>query len=247
MMTGQDFTKEFNAAVVSEDWAGVKVLGEKAIAESVANSSMTYNLGLAYLKSGDSPMAVAVLVSTPPGLRDSQYARLLSDALQKSGSSESDFQLGALGMKGILVQAAHEIEYVDPYSWCAGSLAILIGAVLTRLWRQRNNNSSTVYGRTLSLMTNLVLMISCLTTLAALAAMALVYFYQSRWGAVIASEPAPIRVVAEEGGEVLKTVRSGKPILVLGDSTKPWVRVLEADGGSGWMNALDLRCIRGKQ
>ena len=246
-MTNQDFTKEFNAAVVSEDWAKVKVLGEKAIAEGFANSSMTYNLGLAYLKTGDAPMAVAVLVSTPPGLRDRQYATLLSDALQKSGSSESDFQLGALGMKGILVQAAHEIEYVDPYSWCAGSLAIFIGAVLTLLWRQRNKNSSTLYGRTLVLMTKLVLIISCVTTLATLASMGLIHFYQSRWGAVIATESAPIRMVAEESGEVLKTVKSGKPVLVLGDATKPWLRVLEADGGSGWMNALDLRCIRGKQ
>ena len=54
---------------------------------------------------------------------------------------------------------------------------------------------------------------------------------------------AAIRVIPGPEAEVTKNLKPGKPVLVLGDAYMPWIRVIESDGGSGWMNALDVRVI----
>ena len=240
-MLAKDFMPTFNAAVQAQDWPLVIVLGEAAVAENAASNPMIYNLGLAYLKTSKASMAVSVFLGVPQSERDAAVTSALNEALRLSGASESDFDLGAHGFTGVMTSAARGVDALDPYSWSVVSLGVLIICGCLSLVKIRKFNDAG-FKKILKVCGAL----SALIFAAGMSGVALNYFYQSHWGAIVADAPAPVRVSANVDSEALKTLKPGKPVLVLGDATMPWVRVIESDGASGWMNALDLRVLYAK-
>ena len=230
-----DFNATFNAAVKSEDWPLVTILGESAVAEKGATSEIIYNLGLAYLKTSKAPMAVSVFLSVPPEKQDQAFRTARDEALRVAGASKDDLDLGAHGGVSAVMHAARVIDRVDPYSWCVGALGLVLLCGVAMIFGKKNKKINSALKWTL--VSSLVL------TLISGAAIGVSYFYQSHWGAVVASDGAAIRVIPGPEAEVTKNLKPGKPVLVLGDAYMPWIRVIESDGGSGWMNALDVRVI----
>lgn len=75
------------------------------------------------------------------------------------------------------------------------------------------------------------------------AILGLQHFYTSHWGAVVADAPVQLRSSPDDNAESSKTLGSGKPVLVLGQTNGPWLKILDADGGDGWIRSLDVRVI----
>ena len=234
-MLPQDFNATFNAAVKAEDWPLVTILGESAVAEKGATPEIIYNLGLSYLKTSKAPMAVSVFLSVPAEKQDQALRAALDEALRVAGSSKDDLDLGAHGGLSALMSVARVIDRVDTYSWCVGALGIVLLCGVALSFGKKNKTLRSALRWTLGGALGL--------TLISGAAIGVSYFYQSHWGAVVAHGDAAIRVIPGPEAEVIKNLKPGKPILVLGDAHMPWVRVIESDGGSGWMNALDIRVI----
>lgn len=237
-MLPRDFTETFNAAVQSADWPLVIILGESAVAEQSASVAMVYNLGLAYLKTGHAPLAVSVFLSVPVNKQDPSFKFALAEGLRMSGASTDDLELGAHGFYGAMTTIARTISRVDPYSWCVSAFgfAIILGVTLVlgqKKLARPHARSAVVFCLIFSL---------CLTATAGVG-IGIEYFYQCHWGAIVSKDLASIRQTPSEDGESSKSLKPGKPVLVLGDVTTPWVRVIEADGGDGWMNAQDLRVV----
>jgi hypothetical protein len=238
-MLPQDFSETFNAAVTSQDWPLVIVLGESAIAEHGASQAMIYNLGLAYLKTSKAPLAISVFLSVPISKQDPNFRAALDEGLRMAGSSKDDFELGAHGFYGAMTAVARTMTAVDPYSWCVSflGLGILIG-LLMALGQKLI--------RTPVMCSILKFSLGLCVAITAIAGVGIgvEYFYQCHWGSVVSKDVASIRPVPSEKSEASKTLKPGKPVLVLGDVTTPWVHVIESDGGDGWMNAQDLRVVK---
>jgi Bacterial SH3 domain len=238
-MLTKDFSETFNAAVKTQDWPLIIVLGESAVAESSANKDILYNLGLAYLKTSKAPMAVSVFLSIPEHQQDAAIVSARDEAMRLAGSSNDDLDMSAHGFMGSLTHLANRIDALDPYTWTVASLgcSIVLGALFAFF---RPRLTSWRY----QLIPKIVFTASLMLTMVSLVGIGIDYFFQSHWGAVVSTSSAAVRAVPSEKSDVLKELKPGKPVLVLGDVTQPWVRVLDADGGSGWMNALELRVIR---
>lgn len=237
-MLPRDFSETFNAAVGTQDWGLVINLGESAVAENSASIDILYNLGLAYLKTNKAPMAVSVFLSVPASQQDVSFRAARDEALRLVGSSKNDLEIGAHGFTGVLTSVAQSVSGVDLYGWCVTSLGLSLatGALFLfgkRVVRRKFLNASLI----------VVCAGSLALTLVSATGLTISYFFQSHWGAIVATEAAPLRAVASEKAEPLKTLNPGKPVMVLGDAKTPWLRVLDADGDSGWMSALDLRVI----
>lgn len=238
-MLPRDFNETFNAAVKAEDWNLVSILGESAVAENAASRDILYNLGLAYLKTSKAPMAVSVFLSVPPLAQDDSFRAARDEALRMVGASKEDLEVGAHGFTGAMAGIAESLSSINLYGWAVSSLGVAVGCAMLLMLGQRWLVRSTS-----RLATKIALVISALLSTGTMAGLLIGYFYQSHWGAVIASEPAVVRPIPSDKSDPAKTLKPGHPVLVLGDATTPWVRVIDADGGSGWMNALDLRVIQ---
>lgn len=237
-MLPRDFSETFNAAVNSADWPLVVILGEAAIAEQSASVPMIYNLGLAYLKTGNAPLAVSVFLSVPLADQDQNFRGALDEGLRIAGASRDDLELGAHGFYGAMTAVARTLTIIDPYSWCVSSLGLSILIGMLFIFGQKKLARPMVRSAV-----NFSLILSLSMTALAGVGIGIEYFYQCHWGATISKDVASIRPNPNEDAMVSKTLKPGKPLLVLGDVTTPWVRVIESDGGDGWMNAQELRVV----
>ena len=237
-MLPRDFTETFNAAVTSADWPLVIILGESAVAEQSASVAMVYNLGLAYLKTGNAPLAVSVFLSVPANKQDASFRFAMAESLRMAGASADDLELGAHGFYGAMTNVARTISRVDPYSWCVSALCLAIILGITLVFGHKKMATPRVRS---AVVFSLIFSLS-LTAIAGVG-IGIEYFYQCHWGAIVSKDLASIRPTPSEDSETSKSLKPGNPVLVLGDVTTPWVRVIEADGGDGWMNARDLRVV----
>jgi hypothetical protein len=238
-MAANDFSETLNAALKSQDWPLVIVLGEGALADGKASDALRYNLGLAYLKTAKPAMATAVLVSVPEPRRDEGFKALIQESLRLSSASIDDFNTGAHGLTSTLCQMATGVHRYDALTWSVTTLGLTVVLVFTRMLAQKFTSSKNIIRST-----GVATLICGFATLTALGATALDYFYQSRWGVVVAEREAPIHGLPSENASVVKNLKSGKPVLVLGNPSSAWVHVIESDGASGWMGALDVRVVR---
>ncbi len=245
-MAGSDFNETFNAALKNQDWPLVTVLGEASLAEGRASDMLRYNLGLAYVKTHKPAMATAVLISVPEARRDEAFWSLLKESLRLSAASTDDFNTGAHGLTSSLSQWSAVVRTYDPLTWSVGGLALCLILIMTILLTKAPNHDLKRFniGRHLRPLARVSLIVTAGLTFLALVASGLEYFYQSRWGVVVAEHGAALHGLPSDEGPVVKNLKSGKPVLVLGNPSVAWVRVIESDGGAGWMAALDVRVIR---
>ena len=237
-MLPRDFNQTFNAAVELQDWSLVIILGESAVAENAASKDTLYNLGLAYLKTAKAPMAVSVFLSVPPQEQDASFMAARDEALRLVGSSKEDLEVGAHGFTGAMNGIAQSLSSANLYGWGVTSFGFVLALWVLILFGQK-----LLYNESSKMFVRLALLVSLLLAAGSGLAIGVSYFYQSHWGAIVSTERAAVRPVPSDSSDPLKTLNPGKPVLVLGNVKTPWVRVIDADGGSGWMNALDLRVI----
>lgn len=234
-MLPRDFTETLNAAIQSKDWPLVIVLAESAVAEKEASPQVLYNLGLAYLKSGNFAMANSVLVSIPEGNRDADVNLALDEALRLSGSSRDDLEIGNPGIEGVGIRLAQQLSPVDLTTWCVFALgATFVLAAILFAFRKSAKLLRVLIGLTLA---NVGVVIALLLGLW------VTQNFQSHWGAVVDDQGAIIRVSRSPESEAKKTLTKGKPILVVGEPRSEWVRVMDSSGGIGWVQGLHIRVI----
>ena len=246
-MAGSDFNETVNAALKNQDWPLVTILGEAALAEGKASDALRYNLGLAYLKTDKPSMATAVLISVPEVRRDEAFQSLLKESLRLSSASMDDLNTGAHGLTSSLCQWSASLRPYDPLAWSVSGLALCLVllfvhfATQNRRLSQHKNHKMRAHMRSVWIG---VVGLTVSVTVMALVASGLSYFYQSRWGVVVAENGAALQGLPAEQAAVVKNLKPGKPVLVVGNPSTAWVRVIESDGGSGWMAALDVRVVR---
>jgi hypothetical protein len=233
-MLPRDFTPAFNDAVNAKDWKLVIVMGEQAVAEHAASNDILYNLGLAYLKSNNVPMANGVFLAIPKNERDSRTNGALNESLRLSNASSEDLLLGSHGFRGGFVTLAEAIPTGAMAAITATGLWLLIVLFVIYI--------STQYKRMRNVFSAL-LVLSLIVIAIGATSLSIQYVYESHWGAIIADGSSSIYATPEEGAKVVRTMNSGKPVLVLGQAKGPWLRVLNADGDSGWVQSMDVRVI----
>ncbi len=242
-MSGDDFEITFNAALQQQDWPLVIILGESALAEGRASDALRYNLGLAYVKTNKPALATSVLVSVSESRRDETFKTLLSESLRLSSASIDDFDTGAHGLTSTLCLWAARIRPYDPMALAVSGLAVTMLLLMARLILRRLVTTAIMKTRC-DMVVKLLVVLGFGVTCIGLAGSGLGYFYQSRWGVVVADQGASIFGLPTENAPLQKKLKKGKPILVLGDPTSAWVRVIESDGGAGWTASLDVRVVR---
>lgn len=233
-MLPKDFNSTFNEAIKSEDWMLVTILGEQAIAEKSAVPDILYNLSLAYLKLDKPSMSTAALLAIPRGKRDLKTTEALSASLQRSGSSPDDLSLGAQGIKGSLIDLSESVPASFMQSACGVSLGLLIVVLIVFFFGVLNRYKKIL--KIVAVMGSIVAAVSGLS-------LVLKFSYQGHWGAVISSDGAPLRKLPSEESEVTAQLSMGKPILIVGETRGPWIRVWDADGNDGWAPSLAIRVI----
>lgn len=242
-MSDPNFQSRFNSAIKEGNWSAVKVMGEAAVAEYSASKDVFYNLGLGYLKSGDPAMAVAVLLATPRRLQDQQYRDTLNEALRMTGHGFNDLELGTHGLEGLIAEATQDMSVSDLYAASSVGLGVSLMCIAVIIWQRRLSNAKTSTSG-VRLVTSVVAGVSSFVTSLSLILILISSVYQSTWGAVVSSEGSLLRKMASQDAESVKTLKSGQPVVVLGDTTKPWLEVLDSTGDRGWVSAIDVRCIR---
>lgn len=239
-MGNADFNQAINTAVDAGDWALVRTLGEKVVAEGLANDAVLYNLGLAYLKANDLALAVSVLVAIPKSARDKAVDEALIQALSRSGLERSQLELGSHGFKTLLVDVAQVLSPPLLQAITAISLPLFLVAALfaARIDRARKAVLSTwSWG--------LAAFSASLFGFATVFSLGLTWFsenYQGQWCAVVSSA-ANIYVQPNQDAEVLRQLQSASPVFAISDVKGPWVHVLHASGTSGWVESLKVRCV----
>jgi hypothetical protein len=233
-MLPRDFTPTFNEAVKSQDWKLVIILGEQAIAEKSASNDILYNLGLAYLKTGKPAMATAVLLGVPKVSRDDKTGAALNQSLRFSNTSTDDLILGAHGLNGGLVTLADIIPTGTMQVMSTSGLALLIVLFVVYI---------SSYYKKVQRLFNLLFFVTAMAVSVSGVSLLIQFFYKAHWGAVVAETEATVFSKPQQGAQVAGALKTGNPILVLGQSKGPWLRVWGADGIDGWVQSLDVRVI----
>ena len=233
-MLPADFGATFNQAIETQDWSLVIVLGEQAVAENAASSSILYNLGLAYLKQNKPSMATAAFLAVPVSERDSKTIDALRESLRLTEGSMDDLSLGAHGIKGGLVTMVEDIpDKVVPAVFSSG-LVLLIFVLMAEALTVNPRRRQWI---------KLLMVFSLLLAVSGAGGFALRYWYDGDWGTVTADGMAAMMTSPDEASPVIANLKSGRPILALGAKEGPWVRVWDSDGHQGWIKSLDVRVI----
>lgn len=245
-MIADEFKNQFNAAIQDKDWSRVINLGEAYLAQNGPASEVVYNLGLAYLEIGNSQMAVSLFLSLPrQGANASVYEQALNAALAKVGRNSADLDLGAHGLTAIASQTFGVARSADFHASTAVLLPILISLIAAR-WFFRKNSANSHRFNKMALLNYGIFSFGVLSFVSVLL-LALSLVYRPTWCAVISEDLAVVRDKPDVSGTGLTTLAGGTPVLVLGDTGKAWIWVLESSGVQGWMDALQVRCVNDKK
>lgn len=241
-MMDQMTQSEFNDAIERKNWGDVIRLGEAYIADHGPQYDVTYNVGLAYLQAGDAPMAVAVLL----GLDNQEThasidQRALESALNRTGHSLSDLDVGAHGLKATVIQMSRFSKGYQIHGYAAWMLGFVSCFILIRRFRSRFRDSD--LKRFVNVLTLLGATIFGCVSVILIGMIGLSSLYETSWCAVVSRQP--IQVFSSSGGDgnVLGTLSVGKPILVFGDTKRPWLDMIDSDGRNGWVDAMNVRCL----
>lgn len=245
-MIADEFKNQFNAAIQDKDWFRVINLGEAYLAQNGPASEVVYNLGLAYLEVGNSQMAVSLFLSLPrQGANASMYDQALNAALVKVGRNSADLDMGAHGLTAIAIQTFGVARSADFYASTAVLLPILISLIAAR-WFFRKSSAKTQRVNKTPLLNYGIFSFGVLSFVSVLL-LVLSLGYKPTWCAVMSDDSAVVRDKPDVEGTVLTTLAGGTPVMVLGDTGKAWIWVLESGGIEGWMDALQVRCVNDKK
>ena len=243
-MIAYEFKNQFNASIQDKDWSRVINLGEAYLAQNGPASEVVYNLGLAYLEVGNSQMAVSLFLSLPrQGAHASMYEQALKAALVKVGRNPEDLDMGAHGLTAIASQTLSMARTADYYASTAVLLPIVIGLIALRWFFRRRSGQIEAFKKA-SLLNFGIFGFGVLSIVSILFLVSSL-LYRPTWCAVISEDSAVVRDKPDNDGAGLTTLAAGTPVLVLGDTRKAWIRVLESGGVRGWMDALQVRCVNG--
>lgn len=232
---------EFNAAITKGDWSAVRIIGEKALAEGEYSEDVLYNLAVSYLKDSEYSMASAILLGLPDWKKQGLARDALIEALKGSGHNLADVNLAAHGMTGIAVEAAMAIPRSTAYTITAFALPVFVFLVVLKIRSQKKRQH--FFSKWQKWIINVLLGMASLSfTLGALT-IVLSIVYSGQWCGVIAKSGAQLKLSPAADVETKKSLNLGAPVFIYGDSTKAWLFALDPDGSSGWIDALQVRCI----
>lgn len=232
---------EFNTAITKGDWSAVRIIGERALAEGEHSTDVLYNLAVSYLKTGEYSMASAILLGVPEAKKQGLIRNALGEALKGSGHNLTDVNLAAHGMTGLAVEAITGMSKSSAYTITAFALPVLVFLVFVKRGslRKFEQYSSKVH----KWIINMLLGIATVSFTLGAFMIALSFFYSGQWCGVISNNGAQLKLSPGAEIDAKKTLDPGAPVFVLGDSSKAWLFALEPDGSSGWIDALQVRCV----
>jgi hypothetical protein len=245
-MANDTFQDQFNLAIDKKEWPNVVELGEAYIAQFGPSAEVVYNLGLAYMETGNNQMAVALFLALPKnGARGEEYQNALKAALSKSGRSLADVDMGAHGLTAIISQTVNQMDRSKLEGYTALVLPVLLAVVLFR-WFGFRHFSVVKKHKIRPLLNVLIISLGMMMTVLFLL-LALSFIYKSNWCAVVSEEPAVVRSKAVSDSPSVTALAAGTPVLVLGGTSTPWLYMLESSGAHGFMDALQVRCVVAKK
>jgi hypothetical protein len=239
-MSQWEFKDEFNRALDLEDWPKVITLGESHLAQYGSTPEVVYNLGLAYLKIGNSPMAVSMFLALPKNTQNAQaYISALKDSLAATGHDVDALDMGAHGLTAVAVNIANAADKLYLQAAASVSLPFLVVLIYMRFVRPGSVMKSAKSNFSL----NTALIFTALITFVAFFVNLVSSFYSSNWCSIVSKEPAVIHSSPGAESPVVRTLSSGTPLLVLGSIKSPWLYSLESRGAHGWVDSLKVRCV----